>query len=111
MKRILLLSILITASLIAEGQAVTGQYEWVKFFAGYERDYYPSQGIYCTEVDDSGYVYYYGSFGDVCTQGLYGLEGRFDTARGGWSCTATPSICWVHVECMVTPVGCGSSTQ
>ncbi|MBQ6684456.1 MAG: hypothetical protein IJM74_10175, partial [Bacteroidales bacterium] len=79
MKRILLLSILITASLIAEGQAVTGHYDWVKFFAGYERDYYPSQGIYCTEVDDSGYVYYYGSFGDVCTQGLYGLEGRFDT--------------------------------
>ena len=72
MKRLLLTTMFALFAHSVMAQSFTGQYEWVKFFAGYERDYYPSQGIYCTEVDDSGYVYYYGSFGDECTQGLYG---------------------------------------
>ena len=79
MKKLFYAAVILLLSHTVAAQSFTGQYDWVKFFAGYERDYYPSQGIYCTEVDDSGYVYYYGSFGDVCTQGLYGLEGRFDT--------------------------------
>ena len=53
MKRLLLLSILIAIALIAEGQAITGNFDWVKFFAGFERDYYSSQGIYCTEVEET----------------------------------------------------------
>ena len=79
MKKTILTTALLAATFAAGAQSFTGQYDWVTFYAGYESDYYPSQGIYCTEVDDSGYVYYYGSFGDVCTQGLYGLEGRFDS--------------------------------
>ncbi|MBR5354429.1 MAG: T9SS type A sorting domain-containing protein [Bacteroidales bacterium] len=79
MKKLFYAAVILLLSHTVAAQSFSGQYDWVKFFAGYERDYYPSQGIYCTEVDDSGYVYYYGSFGDVCTQGLYGLEGRFDT--------------------------------
>ena len=91
MKRLLLTTMFALFAHSVMAQSFTGQYEWVKFFAGYERDYYPSQGIYCTEVDDSGYVYYYGSFGDVCTQGLYGLEGRFDTTSQK-RCTGKESI-------------------
>ena len=82
MKKLFYAAVILLLSHTVAAQSFSGQYDWVKFFAGYERDYYPSQGIYCTEVDDSGYVYYYGSFGDLCTQGLYGLEGRFERCTG-----------------------------
>lgn len=76
---ILLLWVLVV--LTTQAQSITGQYEWTTFFAGYDESFYPSQKILCTEVDDSGYVYYYGCFGSETTQGLYGLEGRFDSTQ------------------------------